>query len=366
MRKLLIVLLVVHAVLLSMRIWQEAAKVARAGAPVVHSSENGDLNGDNRRDVSDAIYLLEWLFHGGPEPVALAQEVGALTPEQQEVLSHLRVVDIEDGEGARLRTVQLSGANFQIVNGAGATATANGLGNLIVGYHEERTGPGAVTRRGGSHNVILGIGNNYSSWGGVVGGGDNELTGAYSAAFGIRNTVSGDGSFIAAGADGEASGVGCFVGGGSENHASGQFASVSGGLQNRAEGTMSSIAGGFANVTRGVWTVVSGGHQNVAVGLASSVTGGWLNVAEGRKSTVSGGLSNRTRDPEPLKDGGLGGEPGGAVVSGGTENLAEHSAATVSGGRGRVARVALQGVAGALSQAEERRRERSASVSTAA
>lgn len=31
--------------------------------------EPGDTNGDGRRDLSDAVYLLEWLFQGGSEPV---------------------------------------------------------------------------------------------------------------------------------------------------------------------------------------------------------------------------------------------------------------------------------------------------------
>ena len=35
---------------------------------------NGDTNGDGTRDLSDAIYLLSWLFSGGPAPVPLGQE----------------------------------------------------------------------------------------------------------------------------------------------------------------------------------------------------------------------------------------------------------------------------------------------------
>ncbi len=36
------------------------------------SNDNGDVNGDGARDITDAIYLLSWLFQGGPEPVAFA------------------------------------------------------------------------------------------------------------------------------------------------------------------------------------------------------------------------------------------------------------------------------------------------------
>jgi hypothetical protein len=60
--------------------------------------------------------------------------------------------------------VVVTGANLRIVNGLGTTETTNGLGNLIVGYNELRSG-GRNTRTG-SHNVVVGEGNNFSSFGG--------------------------------------------------------------------------------------------------------------------------------------------------------------------------------------------------------
>ena len=50
--------------------------------------------------------------------------------------------------------VVITGTNLRIVNGLGATETSNGLGNLIVGYNEERTFPGAINTRTGSHNAV--------------------------------------------------------------------------------------------------------------------------------------------------------------------------------------------------------------------
>ena len=41
------------------------------GNPAV---QNGDTNGDGSRDIGDAIYLLQWLFSGGAEPVLAACE----------------------------------------------------------------------------------------------------------------------------------------------------------------------------------------------------------------------------------------------------------------------------------------------------
>ncbi len=34
--------------------------------------QNGDVNGDDKRDIADAVFLLTWMFEGGPEPVPLA------------------------------------------------------------------------------------------------------------------------------------------------------------------------------------------------------------------------------------------------------------------------------------------------------
>lgn len=44
---------------------------ASAGSGAKGASENGDVNGSGRIDISDAIYLLTYLFSSGPEPVAI-------------------------------------------------------------------------------------------------------------------------------------------------------------------------------------------------------------------------------------------------------------------------------------------------------
>src|SRR6202035_4175162 len=66
------------------------------------------------------------------------------------LLAHMTFV--ESGVGGT-PTIQFSGANVQIVNGEGKTASVNGEGNLVIGYDENpgtvRGTPGAQT---GSHN----------------------------------------------------------------------------------------------------------------------------------------------------------------------------------------------------------------------
>ena len=74
MKKLIAVLLCMVVTLLAVRVWQELP-VAQGGQPKL-ATENGDVNGDGFRDVSDPLFLLNWLFSGGPDPVAIAQDGG--------------------------------------------------------------------------------------------------------------------------------------------------------------------------------------------------------------------------------------------------------------------------------------------------
>ena len=156
--------------------------------------------------------------------------------------------------------VTLTGYNLHIVNGLGSTGTLNGRGNLIIGYNALGNTRDAGDVRRGSHNLILGDLNNYSSYGGLVAGFDNSISGFYaSVSGGNRNTASG---FIAS------------VSGGSVNTASGQYASVSGGQDNTANNTFASVSGGVNNTAGSDYASVSGGVGNTASGEATSVSGG--------------------------------------------------------------------------------------------
>ena len=73
MRKLTVALLFVIAILLAGRFWQELNSIANAGGDdPISTLLNGDVNGDQILDMSDAVYLLIHLFNGGPEPIACA------------------------------------------------------------------------------------------------------------------------------------------------------------------------------------------------------------------------------------------------------------------------------------------------------
>ena len=245
-----------------------------------------------------ALALLTWML-----PMSTAQEdlhrdwrglperVAAL----EQKLQHL--TSVTDAEGHP--EMVITGANLRIVNGLDATDTANGLGNLIVGYNEPRDGQcEGPNERTGSHNVVIGMEHNFTQYGGVVVAKCNQISGPFAAVTGgWGNTASG---FVAV-----------VTGGGlypllhpntipPNNVASGDFAVVSGGgavvgggIRNVVRSDFASVSGGNGNTASGNWSSVSGGQYNTASGFLSSVSGGESNTASGNWSVVSGGR-NRT------------------------------------------------------------------------
>jgi hypothetical protein len=167
--------------------------------------------------------------------------------------------------------ITITGANLHIVNGLGATngnpsdpylddtGVINGLGNLIIGYNELR---GANDDRSGSHNLVLGIEQNYRRFGGFVAGSINTISGPYAS-----------------------------VTGGAFNTATGNVATVDGGVQNTADGIGAAVSGGTSNAASGLYASVSGGINNNATGDYSSVSGGDQRSAAGRFSWAAGGCS---------------------------------------------------------------------------
>ena len=62
-------------------------------------------------------FLAGALFQG-----TLSQQLRpTLTPEQAEILSHLSIVYLDDGQGSTTKTIRISDVNVQIVNGLGVT-----------------------------------------------------------------------------------------------------------------------------------------------------------------------------------------------------------------------------------------------------
>jgi hypothetical protein len=209
-----------------------------------------------------------------------------LSHEEKRILSFFSLEDVPDGLGSTNKTVRVTGANFQIVNGLGATngfpanpgetddslTNVNGVGNLIVGYNELGLGDHLF----GSHNIVLGMKNTTNSFGNFVGGTDNTVFDPYAIIMGgssnstfARNAV-------------------CV--GGSDNEVVNPFGVAVGGSQNDVFGTHSVIVGGAENNSEGDHSVCVGGEENRSNGISSVVTGGRLNISIGDRSVVSGGL----------------------------------------------------------------------------
>jgi len=164
-------------------------------------------------------------------------------------------------------TAVFRGVNVQIVNGMGDTQTVNGTGNLIVGYNRPSVGSficslgvtesaatcqanhglWAQSHKSGSHNIIGGDFNSYSSWGGLVMGMENAMSAPFAS-----------------------------IGGGARNRAEGSFASISGGSFNTASGVYGNVAGGFDNHAIGEYTTVGGGSQRTSSGQYDWAAGGLL------------------------------------------------------------------------------------------
>jgi hypothetical protein len=193
---------------------------------------------------------------------------------------------------ATTNTLTVTGANLQIVNGLGSTQTTNGVGNLIVGYNESR-GAGFDLRTG-SHTVVVGQEHNFSSYGGLVVGSANGVSGPFAAVSGgTLNAATGASAAVSGGVSGRALGEAAWVGGGFANRASGDSASVSGGAANQAFATYASVTGGRDNAATGTQSSVTGGFENNASGAFATVSGGGNNLASGAGAAISGG-GNRT------------------------------------------------------------------------
>jgi hypothetical protein len=236
-----------------------------------------------------------------------------------------------------VRTVRLTGVNLQVVNGSNSTEIVNGSGNVIIGYDEANASAkilcslaaadngasltteaaclaagGAVIPRqkSGSHNLVMGSQNSYSSAAGIVAGRANAINALYASNIGgtgnlasgqFAVNVAGQGSHstgnsaaVLAGANNTASGSNASVSGGSENRASIVGATVSGGLGNTASGPQSNVTGGIDNESSGPFSHVSGGGNNKSSGATSTIAGGSTNDSQAPTSSVSGGSRNVT------------------------------------------------------------------------
>jgi hypothetical protein len=243
----------------------------------------------------------------------------ASSTDQQTLISILPHIKFSSAGVGGKPTITFTGANVQIVDGAGSTATVNGTGNLVVGYDEN---PLKVAQTG-SHDLILGRDQSFTGYGELLGGFGNSASGNYAVVLGQGNSAGGPYATVT---------------GGFSNAANGLAVSVSGGVHNTAVGADTSVTGGQDNFSQGDYTSVSGGYSNTASAEFSSVSGGCSNFAgSGTPPSVASACTDMAdfgTDAFTWLGGGRGGQASGfqAAVSGGNANKASGLLASVSGG----------------------------------
>jgi hypothetical protein len=198
-------------------------------------------------------------------------------------------------------------AGTYIVSGSGSTWTVSVsqtvASTTITGTARTITVSQAVTTAAG---VTLSF---FTPHGVVVGGGNNQATGAYSFIGGggdagtaaSRNTASGDWGVVVGGRLNTVTGAGSFVGGGNNNNnsssapnivigggafnnATAQYGVVAGGLGCNATGQFSSIVGGYSGTTRGISGYHAQPYCAVPIASGAGVSQGGMLIL-GRQTT---------------------------------------------------------------------------------
>lgn len=230
--------------------WNQQGPQGPAGKAGLHCWDlNGNGTGDLRsedRNKDLNVDVLDCRVDDSVWTAALAAESQLRTAS--DIALEARVAELESLLAHFSRQgddIFITGANLHVTNGLGNTETTNSLGNIIIGYNELRGLDYSFNDRSGSHMLVVGTKQNYSSFGGIVVGRHNTTSAPFaSVSGGDVNTASGTGASVSGGSQNTASGLGAVISGGLNNRASGGYAAVSGGSWNEARGWTSAIGGG--------------------------------------------------------------------------------------------------------------------------
>jgi hypothetical protein len=223
---------------------------------------------------------------------SLQAQITTLHLSPVQYLAPFVTVDYDVENGVAAPNITFHGANMHIVNGAGSTGSVNGLGNLIIGYDET---PATLVSgdRGGSHNLVLGSQNKFTSAAssGIIGGTANLIAGANDIILsGSGNSLSGGSDIILTGFNNQ-----IFVGGGADVILSGENNRIDARPSVTSEAVI--ISGrGNGIFTKGSDGVVVGGDSNTVQFMSSVVVGGIGNNEGGYESVLLGG-DNITHEP---------------------------------------------------------------------
>jgi len=271
-----------------------ATACAIAAAPAAHA-----------QDANPSMAALNAQVRALTEQV---RQVSALAASQQAALTAMARSNA--AFQARLTCITKStatdfifdGCNVHIQNGMGQTGTTNTLGNLIIGYNKNE-----VSKRTGSHNIIVGDLHEYTSYGGVVTGTENTIGAPNSTIMSsVDSSTAGVPGSVVVGADrGIAEGNAVLLGGsqnyaspsahfavsigGNDNQVLGSEAVVMAGTMNTASGSNSMVCAGSENSASGNGAIACGGSGNKGNGMFSAALGGHHVSASADSSVISGG-----------------------------------------------------------------------------
>jgi hypothetical protein len=173
--------------------------------------------------------------------------------------------------------VTLSGSNANIKVGQMITGTSITFPNTYVAAISGTSLTLSQAASGSSTSTL----SFFTPHGVVVGGGNNQATGSYSAILGggdagtaaNRNVASGDWSVVCGGRGNQATGGGSVVAGGGTDGTNA--------FPNTATSTICTVIGGFLNNATAYGAAIIGGAQNTSNATFSSVLGGTQGTARG-------------------------------------------------------------------------------------
>ena len=182
--------------------------------------------------------------------------LGSVVIDLQNDLQTLQANSVLDLDGyLQLATIngyvsaEFTGVNLVINNDTGITdGVSNGLGNLVIGYNENN-GAGRSFCSNPLYDNNITCTDNGGIWQ------NNTTTGSHNLVLGTEQSYTSYAAIVA----------------GSSNVSNAPYANVLGGLSQLANGLYSSISAGFNNHAKGTYSSVSDGNNNNASGAFSPV-----------------------------------------------------------------------------------------------
>ncbi|MDQ3263835.1 MAG: hypothetical protein M3Y59_09260 [Myxococcota bacterium] len=225
------------------------------------------------------------------------QSLDGAVAELQSKLAYVSVGAVNGKPGLIFR-----GTNLYVQSADGSTP--DGTGNVILGA--ARTS-GTAASRAGSHNLLIGGGNNHPGSYSLLVGTDNTAAGDYNVVFGSFNETRGIHSAVLGGRANLAAAADSLILSGLGHQVDDQFASILGGKYNWIEGPPAGVHKGFS-------VIVGGSENKISNASGSTIVGGAKNIiGTSSRAVIGGGTRNL-----------IGGNYDHATIGGGMDSFAKY------------------------------------------